>query len=158
MLAGLVCCRAKDFMLTAVRTIRIHDKIYGRLGKLQKLFQQVGHVKRHWDYMETEQAMGCLLLYWKICPTFFWCGRLFVFVSLIFFGPIFAAIAIRDHCIEKIVWCQVCPGLGVCTFDGDTPKDDRARLLKSCGLVCSKKKLTVLRLRPQWLGFSGSKS
>lgn len=48
---------------------------------------------------------------------------------------------------------QVCPGLGVCTFDGDTPKDDRARLLKSCHVFLTNPDMlhfTILASHARW--------
>ncbi|CAJ1378386.1 unnamed protein product [Effrenium voratum] len=48
---------------------------------------------------------------------------------------------------------QVCPGLGVCTFDGDTPKDDRARLLKSCHVFLTNPDMlhfTILAAHLRW--------
>lgn len=48
---------------------------------------------------------------------------------------------------------QVCPGLGVCTFDGDTPKDDRARLLKSSNVFLTNPDMlhfTILSSHLKW--------
>eukprot|EP00439_Symbiodinium_sp_Y106_P047801 s4525_g6.t1 len=48
---------------------------------------------------------------------------------------------------------QVCPGLGVCTFDGDTPKDDRPRLLKSCHVFLTNPDMlhfTILASHARW--------
>lgn len=159
MLAGLVCYRAKDFMLTAVRHIPSDPRQnLWQAWEAAEIVSTGGPCEKTLGYMETEQVMGCLLVYIeRHVQPFSGVGGC-LWLCLLYFSDLFLQqlqleISREDSLVSGLPWSR---RMHIWWRHAQRWSSTPIEIMR-LGLQ-QEDEADGFKTRLQWLGFSGSKS